>query len=165
MSRAGPPEYPSATTKSKHPARSPECDMFLSGVFTTWTGSPGSVQKESSPTCILQDIPRCRYMKRGNPDRQTNARPGLHMTMQQGAFPFTPKAPGPSESDPLLLLVRRPAMIATNYAWTQIKHYVSTPTFSAYFAFTNCRPIPAAEPWDFLARSRLEKDTDQVMSM
>lgn len=38
------------------------------------------------------------------------------MTMQQGAFPFTPKVSGPSESDPLLLLVRRPAMIATNYA-------------------------------------------------
>lgn len=105
--------------------------MFLSGVFTTWTWSPGSVQKESLPTCILQDI-LLQVYEAGKSRSSDRCSTGFHMTMQQCAFAFTPEVPGLSESDLLLLLVRRPAMVAANYARTQIKHYVSTPAFSGY---------------------------------
>lgn len=51
----------------------------------------------------------------GKPRASDKFSPGLHMTMQQGVFFFTPKVSGLSKNDLVLLLVRRLAVIAANY--------------------------------------------------
>lgn len=69
-------------------------------------------------------------------------------TMQQGAFLFTPKVSGLSKNDPVLLLVRRLAMIAANYARTHLRLRVNSCVHRT-FLFYNDLPVPAAEFWEF----------------